>query len=105
MITTPVMLTVLLLAILYNTGGRLHLSKWLIVLILNFGMLLSGYLGERKKINRKSATGRRCRCLVLSIYLIHCGNEFRNSVPTQYRQVLTLPGSRREISRSLIATE
>lgn len=52
MITTPVMLTVLLLAILYNTGGKLHLSKWLIVLILNFGMLISGYLGERKKINK-----------------------------------------------------
>jgi bacteriorhodopsin len=52
MITTPIMLTVLLLAILYNTGGKLHLSKWVIVLILNFGMLISGYLGERKKLNK-----------------------------------------------------
>jgi bacteriorhodopsin len=46
-ITTPIMLLVLCLAFLYNTkGGPLPISKFVNVLLLNYGMLGVGYLGE-----------------------------------------------------------
>ena len=46
-ITTPIMLLVLVLAFLYNTkGGALSISKFSIILLLNYGMLGSGYIGE-----------------------------------------------------------
>ena len=34
-------------------------------------------------VSRHSAFRVRVLCLVLSINLIHCGNEFRNSVPVR----------------------
>ena len=40
------MLLVLVLAMLYNSGGKLLFTNYLVILVLNFGMLLSGYLGE-----------------------------------------------------------
>ena len=51
-ITTPMLLLALLLFISYLNKDELHLIKYLIVLIFNFGMLLSGYLGETDQINR-----------------------------------------------------
>ena len=46
-ITTPIMLLVLCLAFLYNTkGGPLPISKFVNVLLFNYGMLGVGYLGE-----------------------------------------------------------
>lgn len=46
-ITTPIMLLVLVLALLYNVkGGSLQFKSFLTILILNYGMLGSGYLGE-----------------------------------------------------------
>ena len=46
-ITTPIMLLVLCLALLYNTnGGALNFASFLIILIFNYGMLGMGYLGE-----------------------------------------------------------
>jgi bacteriorhodopsin len=52
-ITTPIMLLVLILAFLYNTKqGSLPISKYAIVLILNFGMLGMGYLGEINIMNK-----------------------------------------------------
>lgn len=53
-ITTPIMLLVLLLALLYNTGGSLEISKFLVVLLLNFGMLASGYMGIRGNITKNA---------------------------------------------------
>ena len=53
-ITTPLMLLVLVLALLYNTGGSLKVSSFVIVLLLNFGMLAFGYMGERKTITKTS---------------------------------------------------
>ena len=45
-ITTPIMLLVLVLAFLYNTkGGSLPFSKFLLILLFNYGMLGMGYLG------------------------------------------------------------
>lgn len=51
-ITTPIMLLVLCLAFLYNTGGKLHFGTFLKILAMNFAMLTSGYLGETKQIDR-----------------------------------------------------
>ena len=48
------MLLVLLLALLYNTGGNLEISKFLVVLLLNFGMLASGYMGVRGNITKNA---------------------------------------------------
>lgn len=51
-ITTPIMLLVLCLAFLYNTGGNLHFVTFLKILAINFAMLTSGYLGESRKLDR-----------------------------------------------------
>jgi len=46
MITTPIMLLVLCLALVYNSKTELAFSKYLLILLLNFGMIMTGYLGE-----------------------------------------------------------
>lgn len=51
-ITTPIMLLVLCLAFLYNTGGKLHFLTFLKILAINFAMLSFGYLGETNVINK-----------------------------------------------------
>ncbi len=45
-ITTPIMLLVLVLAFCYNTGQSVKLTSFLFILVLNYGMLLCGFLGE-----------------------------------------------------------
>jgi len=46
-ITTPIMLLVLVLAFLYNNkGGSLPISNYALILLMNYGMLGTGYLGE-----------------------------------------------------------
>jgi len=45
-VTTPMMLLSLILTILYNSNGVIHLKNIVTILSLNYGMLLSGYLGE-----------------------------------------------------------
>lgn len=55
-ITTPIMLLVLVLALLYNTGGGpMSFSSYLKILGLNYGMLGSGYLGEIGVLSRLGA--------------------------------------------------
>jgi len=51
-ITTPLMLLVLCLVLTYQSKTKLHFSTYLIILLLNFGMILSGYLGEISYITR-----------------------------------------------------
>lgn len=51
-ITTPMLLLALLLFTTYLNKDELHLTRYLIVLFLNYGMLLFGYLGETEIINR-----------------------------------------------------
>tara|TARA_B100000674_G_C37913426_1_gene949656 strand:- start:389 stop:1060 length:672 start_codon:yes stop_codon:yes gene_type:complete len=51
-ITTPIMLLVLCLAFLYNTGGRLKFSTFLTVLLFNYLMLFSGYAGSINMIDK-----------------------------------------------------
>jgi|TARA_B110000114_G_scaffold19673_1_gene18839 bacteriorhodopsin len=55
-ITTPIMLLVLVLALLYNTkGGSLNFYSFLGILCLNYGMLGSGYLGEIQFLEKNVA--------------------------------------------------
>ena len=51
-ISTPFMILALELVLTYNLKTPLKLIQIIIPLLLNFGMLLSGYLGERKKIDK-----------------------------------------------------
>jgi bacteriorhodopsin len=50
--STPLMLLVLCLILSYNNKNPLRLNIYLSILILNFGMLLSGYMGETGKISK-----------------------------------------------------
>ena len=51
-ITTPMLLLALLLFISYLNKDELHLRRFLFVVLLNFGMLMSGYFGETGQINK-----------------------------------------------------
>ena len=58
MLTTPFMILSLGLVLSYNLGINFKFSHFMIAIILNFLMLLFGYLGEIGKINKKfAATG------------------------------------------------
>ena len=48
-ITTPIMLLVLILALAFNIKKRVKLIDFLIILVLNYGMLYFGYKGEINK--------------------------------------------------------
>lgn len=52
-ITTPIMLLVLVLAILYNKGGSLNFFDFLLILAFNYLMLGAGYLGEIGVISKR----------------------------------------------------
>ena len=53
MITTPIMLLVLILAFQYNSGEKgVKFADYLLILLMNYGMLGSGYLGEKDKLNK-----------------------------------------------------
>ena len=55
-ITTPLMILALMLALSYNTSQKsVHIGTYLIAVLLNFGMLYSGYLGELNTISREKA--------------------------------------------------
>lgn len=53
MITTPIMLLVLVLAFQYNSKQKgIKFSDFVLILFLNYGMLGSGYLGEKDRISK-----------------------------------------------------
>jgi len=57
-VTTPMMLISLILTILYSSGGGfIHLQDFAITMVLNYGMLLCGYLGEANYMDRILANG------------------------------------------------
>lgn len=51
-ITTPLMILALMLALSYNNKEHVHAGIYLTAVLLNFGMLYSGYLGDKKKISK-----------------------------------------------------
>jgi len=55
-ITTPLLLLELLLALSFNNKmGSINFYHFIIILLLNYGMLGSGYLGETNKVDKVSA--------------------------------------------------
>jgi bacteriorhodopsin len=63
-ITTPLMILVVMLSLSYNNNESVHIGTYLAGVILNFGMLYSGYLGDQKKISK--ITG----CIIGFIFFI-----------------------------------
>lgn len=51
-ITTPLMILVVMLSLSYNNKESVHIGTYLAAILLNFGMLYSGYLGDTKKISK-----------------------------------------------------
>jgi bacteriorhodopsin len=55
-ITTPLMLLVIMMTFSYNNTkhASVHIGTYITVLLLNFGMLYSGYLGDTKTITKNT---------------------------------------------------
>jgi bacteriorhodopsin len=55
-ITTPLMLLVIMISLSYNNSkhASVHVGTYLTAVVLNFGMLYSGYLGDTKKITKNT---------------------------------------------------
>ena len=51
-ITTPLMLLALMIALAYNNKDSVHISTYISAVLLNFGMLYTGYLGEKNTITK-----------------------------------------------------
>ena len=51
-VTTPLMLLVLCMVLGFENKKVLTISKYLLIIFLNFGMLLFGYMGEIKQIDK-----------------------------------------------------
>jgi bacteriorhodopsin len=64
-ITTPLMILVIMLSLSYQPGKHsVHLGSYVTAVALNFGMLFSGYLGEKGTISKESG------CLVGFLFFI-----------------------------------
>ena len=71
-ITTPLIILVMML--FYSSGSPPAWSTYAILVILNYGMLLSGYLGEIKQIPKEKGLviGFICLALMLIALIIMC---------------------------------
>jgi len=64
-ITTPLMILVIMMSLSYQSGKHsVSFKSFLIAIVLNFGMLLSGYLGEKGTISKWTG------CLVGFLFFI-----------------------------------
>ena len=63
-ITTPLMLLALMISLSYNNKNVVHLTTYIVAVLLNFGMLYSGYLGDKKTISK--TTG----CIIGFVFFI-----------------------------------
>jgi bacteriorhodopsin len=53
-ITTPLMILALMIALSYNNKESVHIGTYISAVLLNFGMLYTGYLGEKNTISKQS---------------------------------------------------
>lgn len=83
-ITTPIMLLVLVLALLYNNkAGPFNFYSFLAVLALNYGMLGSGYLGELQMFDKTVANAIGFVFFIGLYYFIYSnyvGKNFDNKI-------------------------
>lgn len=63
-ITTPLMILVVMLSLSYNNKDSVHVGTYITAVLLNFGMLYSGYLGDQKKISKTAG------CIIGFIFFI-----------------------------------
>jgi len=70
-ITTPMMLLALCLVLSMNSNTIIHLKIFASIIILNYTMLLIGYLGEIKKIGRNIATFLGFIAFLLMYFIIY----------------------------------
>jgi bacteriorhodopsin len=70
-ITTPMLLLILLLFINFHSNSNLHFSIFALVVILDFAMLLFGYMGERELMNKRLAQTCGFIALALILYVIY----------------------------------
>lgn len=68
MITTPLMLLVLCLAFVYNSKTTLNFFTFLLILLLNFGMILTGFVGEIGYIKNLELTNMVGFAFFLALY-------------------------------------
>jgi bacteriorhodopsin len=55
-ITTPLMILALMIALSYNIRQPVHVSTFVSAILLNFGMLYSGYAGEKETVSKTTGT-------------------------------------------------
>jgi bacteriorhodopsin len=71
-ITTPIMLLVLVLALLYNNkSGSFNFFSFLFILVLNYGMLGAGYLGEIQALDKNISNGIGFLFFIAMYYFIY----------------------------------
>jgi bacteriorhodopsin len=71
-ITTPLMILVLMMSLSYSTGRySVHFGTFVLGILLNFGMLFSGYLGEKGTISKKTGCAVGFLFFVLLFGLIY----------------------------------
>ena len=51
-ITTPLMILALMIALSYNNKQSIHIGTYVTAVLLNFGMLYTGYLGDKRVISK-----------------------------------------------------
>jgi bacteriorhodopsin len=51
-ITTPLMILALMIGLSYNNNQSIHIGTYVSAVLLNFGMLYSGYMGEKGTISK-----------------------------------------------------
>ena len=87
-ITTPIMLLVLMLALAYNNNESVYFRNFFMVLIFNYGMLLFGYLGESKMMEKVKANIIGFLCFAIMYYIIW--NSHLNGKPNSDNTMLYL---------------
>ena len=70
-ITTPLMLMVLCSVLCHAKNMKLYISTYLIVLLLDFGMLSAGYLGETEQLDKRVAFVSSFACYFLLFGFIY----------------------------------
>jgi len=81
-ITTPLMLLVLCSVLSHAKNMKLYISTYLIILLLNIGMIGTGYLGETKVLNKQIAFILSFACYFLLFafiyykFMLHGKNTF-----------------------------
>ena len=70
-VTTPMLLLVILLFFNYNTNEPIYISVYILIILINYAMLLSGYLGETKQLEKKKACAMGFIFFILLITIIY----------------------------------